>query len=211
MQTPMRAQHHTSVPIAPIVYSPERNKINGIEEMAKSSNKKQKKRHAGIKHMEKMQKCQKTVVNHSAVNNLFHFIWNRFFDSISLDLYDIKMSRFDTIVHSANNHGGGNNRQKLDFEPFDKTVETKLFHSTHQLLTYEHHRLLLEEMMLLEPGSVFTCAISSKHYFLKQYHSASLIKKCLLQSPTSPLVQEQNVYFTFNLLVRSNPKLNEFA
>ena len=98
MQTPMQAQHHTSMPIAPIVYSPERKEINGIEEMAKSSNKKQKKRQAGRKQMEKMQKFQKIVVNHSAVNNLFNFIRNRFFDSTSLDSSNIKMSCFDTIV-----------------------------------------------------------------------------------------------------------------
>ena len=61
-------QCQTSVPVAPIVYSPEGNKINGTEEVAKSSDKQQKRRQAGRKQMEKMQKHQKTVVNHPAVD-----------------------------------------------------------------------------------------------------------------------------------------------
>ena len=37
LQTPARQERHTSVPVAPIVYSPEQNQINAMEEVTTTS------------------------------------------------------------------------------------------------------------------------------------------------------------------------------
>ena len=211
LQTPARRERHTSVPVAPIVYSPERNKINAMEEVVRFSEKNENKRKAGRKSMEKMQKRQKMIVNHSAVNNPFHFVRTKIFESMEAASPNVKMSRFDTMVRSANSHWSGNLRNKLCFEPFDDSMQSALQSSSVHLLTHEHHRLLLEEMMLLDEGSVFTCAICKNHYLLQQSRPTSLIKKSLLAMPTSPLILERKVYYTFNLSVRSNPKLEAFT
>ena len=47
IQTPMRQIRRTSIPMAPVVYSPERSKINASDAISKSSDKRQKKRQAG--------------------------------------------------------------------------------------------------------------------------------------------------------------------
>ena len=127
--------------------------------------------------MEKMQKRQKMIVNHFAVNNVFHFIWNKFFDSMEAASPNLKMSCFDTMVRSANSHWSGNLRNKHSFEPFDETMKAALQSSSLQLLTHKHHQLLLEEMMLLDEGSVFMCAISLKHYLLQQSRPTSAVEK----------------------------------
>ena len=121
------------------------------------------------------------------------------------------MSHFDTMVCSANSHWSGNLRNKLSFEPFDESMKSALQSLSCQLLTHEHHQLLLEEMKLLDKGSVFTCAISKKHYLLQQSCPTSMIKKSLLAMPTCPLILDQMVYYTFNLTVQSNPKLEAFT
>ena len=90
---------------------------------------------------------------------------------------NLKMSHYDTMVRSANSHWSGNLRNKLSFEPFDESMKSALQLLLCQLLTHEHHRLLLEEMMLLHKGSVFTCAISKKHYLLQQSCPTSMIMK----------------------------------
>ena len=139
LQTPAQHERHTSVPVAPIVYSPEQNKINAMEEVTKSSEKNENKRKAGRKSMEKMQKRQKMIVNHSAVNNVFHFIQNKFFESMEATSPDLKMSRFNTMVRSANSHWSGNFRNKLSFEPFNESMKSALQLSPCQLLAHEHH------------------------------------------------------------------------
>ena len=147
LQTPVREKRHTTVPNAPIVYSPERAKINATEEIMKSSASNNKKRQAGRKSMEKMQKRQKTVVTHSAVNNIFHFIRNKFFDSMESNIPKIKMSRFDTMIRSANSHWSGSARKNLIFDPFDN-MESALLNPSHQLLTQKHHWILFEEKLM---------------------------------------------------------------
>ena len=164
-QTPQRVERLTSVPNAPIVYSPERANISGNDALAKSTAKSKKKRTAARKQMEQMHKHQKKVVSHSAVNNVFQFVRKPSIDSIIEDTTSIPTSRFDTIMCSANSHWKGNTILDLDFKPF-ATVDTSLMESSHHLLTHEHHRLLLEEIMLLTVRSEFTCTVSADHYFL---------------------------------------------
>ena len=64
--------------------------------------------------------------------------------------------------------------------------------------------------MLLQTDSVFTCAVCSNHYLLQQSRLTSSIKRAITTAPCCPLVLDRNVYFTFNLVVRSNPKFEEF-
>ena len=130
LQTPVREKCQTSVPVAPIVYSPERAKINATEEITKLSVSTNKKRQAGMKSMEKMQKRQKTVVNNSAVNNIFQFIRKKSIDSMESDLPEIKMSRFDTIIRSANSHWSGSARKNLVFDPFDEEMQSSILNSS---------------------------------------------------------------------------------
>ena len=98
--------------------------------------------------MESMHKRQKKTVSNSDVDNIFQFVCNASIDSMKEASTTIPMSRFDTIIQSANGHWSGNNRKKLTFEPF-ATLKSILMESHNQLLTHEHHCLLLEEMMLL--------------------------------------------------------------
>ena len=65
-QTPQRQQCATTVPIAPIVYSPDRSRICGKDALAQSNEKEKNKRSAGRNQMEKMQKRHKNVVSTSA-------------------------------------------------------------------------------------------------------------------------------------------------
>ena len=122
---------------------------------------------------------------------------------------NIPISKFDAIYQSTNSHWKGNQRVPLNFEPF-KNLSSNLMASKHQPITFQHHRLLLEEMMLLPEDAEFTCTISSEHYFLKHDPTVSKICCCLEIEPTQPYIIDRKVYFSFNLTVLSNPKLNEF-
>ena len=83
--------------------------------------------------------------------------------------------------------------------------------STQHVLSHAHHRLLLEEMMLLDEDSELTCTVSSDHYFLQQIPSKSLIQKCLEQAPIRPIFLDRKVIFPFNLTVVSNTSITDSA
>ena len=82
--------------------------------------------------------------------------------------------------------------------------------SMHQPITLKHRHLLLEDLILLPEGAKFTCSISSEHYFLKHGPTLSKIQKCLEIQPSQPCIIDQKVYFSFNLTMMSNPKIDAF-
>ena len=122
-----------------------------------------------------MQKRQKMNVSLSAHNNVLAFICDSSVNSMveASATLTIPISKFDAIARSANSHWKGSQRVPLNFEPFE-TLETKLMDLLHQPITFQHHHLLLKEMMLLSEGDILTCSVSSDHYFLK--HGPTLTK-----------------------------------
>ena len=65
--------------------------------------------------------------------------------------------------------------------------------------------------MLLHPASDFVCAVSANHYFLQHSQTKSSFKECLLvTAPTQPLVVDRKTFFTIEMSVSSNPKLDAF-
>ena len=113
----------------------------------------------------------------------YSFVRSRAIALMENDNTTVKMSLFDTIIHFANSHWSDNSRKNLNYNPFS-TMETALLQSDYQPLTFEHHHLLLEEVMLLPVDSTFICAVSSNHYFLKQAQYTSIIKKWIEKSLT---------------------------
>ena len=156
-----------------------------------------------------MHKRQKVVTSHSAVNNIFQFLCNPIIDKKQETTTLIPMICFETIVRSANTHWKGSSRVNLNFNPF-ATMASTLLQSKYHPLTHKHHHLLLEEMMLLNPGSDFVCAVSTNHYFLQHSQSKSSFKECLVTAPTQPLIVDRKTFFTIEMSVSSNPKFDEF-
>ena len=101
-QTPKQPECLTSVPITPVFYSPECANIRGKDVLTQSTAKNKKKRAAARKQMEQMHKCQKKVVSHSAVNNLFRFVRKSSIDSVIQDTPSIPTTPFNTIMHPTN-------------------------------------------------------------------------------------------------------------
>ena len=193
-QTPMRQPRTSSITNVPIVHSPDKSAIDGKEALAHSAAKYQKRRSKGRQSIQKMQKCQKMNVSLSAHNNILTFIRQSSFNSMvnELTASTIPMSKFDAIARSANSHWKGSQKVPLNFEPFE-TLESNLMHSLHQPITFQHHYLLLEEMMLLPEGSKFICSISSKRYLLKHGPTLSKIQKCLKIQPCQPCFIDRKV------------------
>ena len=148
--------------------------IDPKDALATTSAKHKKCRAAGRKSINKMQKCQKMNVKLSADNNVLNFLRANAVASMVEDpLNTVTISEFDLMTRSTNSHWKGNKRNKLEFKPFID-LETTLMTSSQQPITFQHHCLLVKEMMLLIEGSQFISSISADHYFLQ--HTTTLNK-----------------------------------
>ena len=146
-------------------------------------------------------------VSLSAHNNILTFIRESSVTSMINESSDptIPILKFDAITGSANSHWKGSQRVPLNFKLFEN-LQSNLMDSLHQTITFQHHHLLLEEMMLLPEGAKLTCSISSEHYFLQHGSTLSKIWKCLEIQPSQPCIIDRKGYFSFNLMVVLNPK-----
>ena len=81
-------------------------------------------------------------------------------------------------------------------------------------LSTQHRRMLLEDIILLLPGTMVVCLISRKHPLFNGPGSVNFKNKLELAMQDDPLkvtIFSSECFFGLNLLVRSNPKGDEIA
>jgi len=123
-----------------------------------------------------------------------------------------KKSIYDTKNYTklSNNNWQWKSR-KIKWSYF-KDLE-KLMLSSHPPLSSGHNRLLLEDLMLLKPGSMVRALVSTDYHMFKGLGSVSWIKnltEIFRSEPFQPQQFRDKTYFAMNLIVRSNSSRCDF-
>ncbi len=103
--------------------------------------------------------------------------------------------------------------KRFDFKPF-KSLKSSLQATKSMPLSTRHRRMLLEDIILLLPGTMVVCLISPKHPFFRGPGSVTFRNKLELAMHDDPLkvtTFSSKCFFGINLLVKSNPKGDEIA
>ena len=97
------------------------------------------------------------------------------------------------------------------YAPFKALKET-LDESPYPL-SLNHHRMLIEDFMMLNPNENITCLINKNHYFLsnKSKKWINLLADVMSQQPFQTILFQNQRFFAFNLTVKSNAYLNNLT
>jgi hypothetical protein len=104
-----------------------------------------------------------------------------------------------------------NNCRPCTYAPFKALKET-LDESPYPL-SLHHHRMLIEDFMMLNPNENITCLINKNHYFLsnKSKKWINLLADVMSQQPFQTILFQNQRFFAFNLTVKSNAYLNNLT
>ena len=106
--------------------------------------------------------------------------------------------------------GCGCSRPCKTYLPFYKLRSTVTDSSLARVpLIVDHHRLLFVDFIKLKPDTKVTFLISCMNHFSKDKRSLK-IEAEMMANPLVPRVISGKSYFTFQDVVHSNPKYNDF-
>jgi len=120
----------------------------------------------------------------------------------------------DKIIRSSLNNW--HDKRKISYIPYMDLYFANIFENAPPSLSIDDGRLLLEDYMILQPGSQVTILFSKNHSILTSTASKArglqnLFKAAIRFNPFQPLQFQRTVYFAIKATVRSNVFCDDFT
>jgi hypothetical protein len=213
IQTPLRAHPDVAIRPSPEIASPSKNiKEAGFTLMSMKTQ-----RFSGFMRDLSKERSKKQKVLHDPIN-LLSFLRDPYINNIksNIDSSGDGDKPFTVSQHfkSAYSQWASKDRQ-VALHPFEDPLKLKRrLNQAPFPLSILHHRLLVEDVMLLQPGQCFVLMMSQDHHLLTNQSSSKLWQSIFLESwdvePLQPVVMQRVNYYSANVEVMTNATLRNF-
>jgi hypothetical protein len=156
-----------------------------------------------------------------SADELFPFLRTRFVNEIKLESIAQAEAQepgsppvYDTSgSYKAAYHNFQGKRDQIKLIPFDKPLALKKYLSSAPYpITNRHHRLLLEDIMLLKKGDHVVCLMSMNNPLLVDVSSTQKWQQNFRESwaidALQPVLMQRTMYYAVHLEVSANPNVN---
>ena len=161
-------------------------------------------------HPEKRQLSRETIMNRNKKSRVCYSVKSNILTFLRPPLVAKSISEYDFRYVHKSAHNSWQNKKQVTYSPFPKPrlLKQRLMKSPIPL-TFRHRRLLVEDIMLLEPGESVVLLMSQKHPFLKDKDALGKhwMKKLLEGWDVKPVQAIQfssTVYFAMDVTVSAN-------
>lgn len=116
--------------------------------------------------------------------------------------------------HYNNAHNSWQSKRTVSWKPFKSKALKRELSSAPTPLTFRHHRLLIQDKMLLKKGDSVILLLCMDHPFLKDATSSNkwmeLFQDGWKHKPSHPVQFQTSIYYSMETIVASNPNCNLF-